>query len=204
MSGSAYTSVDELKKTLTLQGTVYADYDLGPAVTAASDALNELCNRKFDRDTSAVTTRYYTPSSGENITIDDCIEVVSLFCDQDSDGDHEQEFTVGSDFALWPFNALADDRPYTQIKLNSFRAINGFPYWAVRGAAVEGKFGWPELPSFLEVAAKMLAAKLIKRMREAPFGIVTVGLDVGSAMRIGRTDPDIQMLIENFVRERVV
>jgi hypothetical protein len=39
-------------------------------------------------------------------------------------------------------------------------------------------------------------------VREAPFGIVTVGIDQGAAMRIARTDPDVYALICNYTRHQ--
>lgn len=201
---SAYTTADSLKATLTMQGTQYADYDIDPCIEACSDALNSICNRKFDLDTATATTRYYRPASSTVIVVDDLIEIVSLTSDQDSDGDFEQEHVLDRDFFLWPYNALQEGRPYTQIHLNEYRVTTGFPWWSPRGVAVEAKFGWPELPSFLEPCTKLLATKLMKRMREAPFGIVTVGIDVGSAMRIAKTDPEIMFQIENYIRERAI
>jgi hypothetical protein len=202
---SQYVTPDELKKTLTLTGTIFADYDIDPAIEAASDALNEMCGRrKFDADTTTPTTRYYKPSNPGVIVINDMIELVSLTTDTDGDGDFEDEYVLNTDIVLWPLNALADGRPYTQIRLNPAKATTAFPHCNPRGAKVEGKFGWPAVPSFLNPATKMLATKLIKRMREAPFGVVTVGLDVGSAIRIGRSDPDIMGLIEPYTREAVI
>lgn len=201
---SEYTSQEALKKTLTLSGTTFADYDIIPAIAAASDAMNELCGRKFDLDTSEDTVRLYRPASGTVVVVNDIIELTSCFCDMDGDGDFEEEFVLDKDFFLWPYNALADDRPHTQLHLNTMNAKQSFPAWNPRSVEVTGKFGWPVLPSFLEVTTKMLAARLIKRMREAPFGVVTVGLDIGSAIRIGRTDPDILALTEEYTREKVV
>lgn len=202
---SQYVTPEELKKTLTMSGTTYADYDIEPAILAASNALNEMCGRrKFDADITDTTIRYYKPSNAELVVIDDLVEVVSLTSDQDSDGNYEQSWTADVDYFLWPYNAIADGRPYTHIRLNTFKASFAFPYWSQRGVKLEGKFGWPALPDFLNPAAKMLASRLIKRMREAPFGVVTVGLDVGSAIRIGRMDPDIMGLIEPYVREVVI
>lgn len=202
---SQYVTPDELKKTLTMSGTTYADYDIEPAILAASNAINELCGRRqFDADISQTSTRYYKPSSAELIVINDLVEVVSLTTDQDSDGTYEQDWTVDVDYFLWPYNAIEDNRPYTHIKLNTHRATTAFPHWSPRGVKLEGKFGWPALPDFLNPATKMLASRLIKRMREAPFGVVTVGLDVGSAIRIGRMDPDVMGLIEPYTREVVI
>ena len=205
MSQSQYVTPEELKKTLTLTGTVFADYDIEPAINAASDAINHMCGRrKFDADTSTATIKYYKPSNASVIVINDLIELTELTTDTDGDGDFEDTWEIDRDIFLWPYNALDDGRPFTQIHLNTFKATKGFPSCVPRSAKVEGKFGWPELPSFLNPTTKMLASRLIKRMREAPFGVVTVGLDVGSAIRIGSTDPDIQGMIAPYTREAVI
>lgn len=205
---SQYVTPDELKKTLTLMGTIFADYDIDPAISAASDALNHMCGRRrFDvvvDDDTEDTIRFYKPSNPEIIVINDLVELTALTTDTDGDGDFEDEYVLNTDIVLWPLNAIVDERPYTQIRLNPAKATRAFPHCNPRGARVEGKFGWPVTPSFLNPATKMLATKLIKRMREAPFGVVTVGLDVGSAIRIGRTDPDIMGLIEPYTREAVI
>jgi hypothetical protein len=44
---------------------------------------------------------------------------------------------------------------------------------------VTGQFGWSTSPEDIKAATSILAAKLFKRVREAPFGIVTVGIDQG-------------------------
>lgn len=205
---TAYITEEELKKTLTMQGTVYADYDIEPAILAASDALNELCGRRrFDvtpGESDDPTIRFYKPSNACVIVINDLVELTALTTDTDGDGDFEDTYVLNTDIVLWPLNALADGRPYTQIRLNPAKATTAFPSNNPRGAKVEGKFGWPETPSFLNPATKVLASRLIKRMREAPFGVVTVGLDVGSAIHIGRTDPDVQGLIAPYTREAVI
>lgn len=208
MSDPMYVTEEELKKTLTMTGTSFADYDIEPAILAASTALNELCGRRrFDMVPAAdddPTIRYYKPSNPGVIIINDLVELTALTTDTDGDGDFEDEYVLNTDVVLWPLNALADGRPYTQIRLNPAKATTAFPHCNPRGAKVEGKFGWPATPSFLNPATKMLASRLIKRMREAPFGVVTVGLDVGSAIRIGRMDPDIMGLVEPYTREAVV
>ena len=47
------------------------------------------------------------------------------------------------------------------------------------------------------MATKMLAARLLKRVWEAPLGIAGMGVD-GIAVRVSRTDPDVMMLLAPF------
>jgi hypothetical protein len=59
------------------------------------------------------------------------------------------------------------------------------------------------VPAQVKEATSILAARLIRRMREAPFGVVVVGgIDVGAAARIARVDPDVRFLLEPFTRWR--
>jgi len=208
---SAYTSYaapEEVKKTLTLSGTTFIDEELTTALSVASDAIDEVCGgRKFRLDTSEQaepTTRYYRPQSPGVVIVDDIVSVETLEVDGDGDGDFEDTLEEG-DFFLWPYNALLDGRPYTQIHCNPVTYSNGLPYRFERSVAVTGIFGWPTLPSFLKVATSMLAVRLVKRMREAPFGVaVSAGIEVGSAVRIARADPDIMSLCEPYTREKIV
>jgi hypothetical protein len=56
------------------------------------------------------------------------------------------------------------------------------------------------VPQDIQTATAIVASKLVKRTREAPFGIITVGHDVGVAMRIVRFDPDVHPIIASYSR----
>jgi hypothetical protein len=45
----------------------------------------------------------------------------------------------------------------------------------------------------------IMSVRLMKRAREAPFGVASVGFD-GAAVRIARVDPDVAFLLDNWVR----
>ena len=68
-----------------------------------------------------------------------------------------------------------------------------------RTVELTGKFGWPAVPPAIEQAALILTGRLLKRGRETPYGVLGLGLD-GAAVRINRTDPDVQTLAAPFVR----
>jgi hypothetical protein len=64
---------------------------------------------------------------------------------------------------------------------------------------VVGKFGWSAPPEAVKVATTMLAARYVKRTREAPFGVA--GFDAtGATVRISATDPDVQQLLAPLAR----
>lgn len=199
---SYYITAEELKATLEISGEVYAEDDVNAARKAASRAIDGICGRWFYAHTGAASARYFQPQSATSIFINDAYEVTTLKTDQDGDGTFEKTWTVNTEYVLEPLNALADGRPYTQICLHPL-ASEGFPSAYPRSVEVTGKWGWTAVPDAIKEATTILAAALLKRSREAPFGVVAIGIDVGSAVRIARTDPHIHALTTDYVRERV-
>jgi hypothetical protein len=110
-------------------------------------------------------------------------------------------WTVDSDFVLEPRNAAANAQPWTAVR--RLRGSN-FRFATATGETVKitGKFGWASVPAQVREATTILASKLLRRAREAPFGVVTVGLDVGAIARIAQLDPDVSFLLGSFVRGR--
>lgn len=200
---SPYVNIEELKRTLTLMGTTFADWDVPAAIAAAQAAIHSICGRRFDLDTTADTVRKYRPQNSVVCLINDLIDVTSVETDQDGDGVHERLWDIGTECVLEPANAISDGWPYTRLELG-FRSSVGFPFWAPQSVKVTGKFGWPEVPDGVYTAATMLATQLLKRMREAPFGVqVAVTMDAATAVRIARSDPHIMVLLTDYVREKI-
>jgi len=207
-TGTEYATVSGLKDALSLTGQTYADNDITNAINAASRGIDSATGRRFYLE--AESTRYYTPDGWRLLEIDDLVTLTSLSVDRGGAGVYAETWADGTDFVLEPFNNPAINYPYTQIRA---RRISGryFPVygqsyggeWAVeKSVKVTGVFGWPAVPADVMVATEILASKLLKRVREAPFGIVTVGLDAGAAMRIARTDPDVANLISHYTLHR--
>jgi hypothetical protein len=211
MARGVYVDDDALKRTLTLTGTSFADYDIAPAIAAASRAVDEYCGRQFDRINDVEQSRFYRPVSPSLILIDDLIEITELRTFQWGLGSTEKVWTPPSafpeetpHFLLEPNNAIEDGYPYTRIVLNTFGAVQGFPSWSPQSAKVTGKWGWPALPDQVVTATTLIATRTIKRIREAPFGVIMGGMDIGGAIRIARTDPDVCQMLAPYVREKVI
>lgn len=196
----AYIEPEELKITLELTGTQYADMDVRRAVLAASRGIERcLGGRRFYLDADASQVRYYTPDALSRLAIDDLVTLTSVLIDRAGTGSFTETWVNGTDFVLEPLNAVADFRPFEQIRLRR-NVGRTFPFWVEKSVQVTGKFGWPSIPEDIRQATSILAGKLLKRNREAPFGIVSLGLDAAATARIAREDPDVATLIGAYDR----
>lgn len=194
MSGSYIASAD-VESSLTLTGTTYASSDVDRAVAAANAAVEELFGRRFYHDTSPASRYYGIRHEGRRVLDfgDDLTRETTITVAVDTTGDQTFATTLSEnvDYVLEPLNAETDGLPYEQLRM-----IKSFLPRGARMVEITGTWGWPgsvppqQLPAFAEV----LATKLVTRFREAPFGIVTAGADLGVAMRMARTDPDFPTL----------
>ena len=193
-----YATSAELKATLELTGETFADADISLALTAASRAIDGAARRRFWVDANANQVRYYSPTTEDWLQIHDLVTLTSLKSDPGGDGTFEYTWTQNTDFVLTPLNAAADSRPWTSIELHPNGSYS-FPTDYPRSVELTGKFGWSAVPDAVKEATMIVAAKLVKRAREAPFGIVAAGLE-GAAIRIARHDPDVRFLLGPYTR----
>jgi len=194
-----YVTEEEVKAALTLSGTAFADQDIPRAIAAASRAVDGYCNRRFYLDTSDVARTYRQAAS--IIAIDDLAPTpVPVVKTAATPGQFTTTWTAGQDYDLQPLNAAADSRPYTILRTYSWAATGRVPYANIQ---ITGRWGWTTIPAQVPQATVILASKLLVRTRQAPFGIVTAGGDVGVAMRIASTDPDVRALLEDLGRTQL-
>lgn len=190
---ASYVSTATLKATLGITASTW-DTDINSACESASRAVEQECSRVF---ASGAATRYYTPSDSYCLPLDDITTVTSVTVDTAGNNTFSTTWTSGTDFDLTPYNAAADGWPYTGLELRQQSGAVMPSY--TRSIKVIGTFGWPAVPAPVTQAVSILAARLFKRMREAPLGVYGFGLD-GSTVRISSTDPDICALLEPYSR----
>lgn len=189
-----YITVDALAATLSLGSETFADDDLAAAVTAASREVERRTNRRF---WSASETRYYTPASSGVVWIDDLASAGTVAVDESRSGSYAA-WAEGTDFEYGPPNALADEQPFTSLVISRLAGSRYFPC-EDRAVRVAGTFGWSAVPAVVVQATTILAARLVKRSREAPFGVAGFGID-GGAVRVASFDPDVDALLAGLVR----
>lgn len=198
MAAGDYLTMDEWKATAEMTQFNFADADVSVAVSAASRGIDEYTGRFFYQDSSATVDRLYEWRGQSCLPIDDAVTVGTVTVDYDRDGVYETPWAQGTSFLLQPYNAALQGKPYEELQL---LPLAGWyrPTWYPALVKVTGQFGWPAVPAQVKEATSILATRLLRRSREAPFGVVGLGLD-NVAVRISRTDPDLAFLLDPFVK----
>lgn len=189
-SNAYYLAPEELKKTLNLAGTAFADQDVASAVQAASVAIDNYCGRSF-RFASADQTRRYTALADDWVSIHDLQAAPTSVTVNGG-----AAMVADTDYFLDPVPVAYPGPPYGALRNI---ASGGFSRGRPNAVVVVGKFGWPTVPEPVVAATRIIAARMLRRIREAPFAILPFG-DQGEAMRMTTADPDVRFLLSPYVR----
>jgi hypothetical protein len=176
-----YITVAELKATLMITVPNY-DSDLQNAVTAASRTVDHMTGRTFSPG-SVGEIRWFRPVSEDYLIVGDMITIDALEVS-------DQPYTVDTDWY----------RESTDV----IRPLNGMLAFPVgkRAVKVTGQWGWATPPAEVKQATQIIATQLFKRVREAPFGIISP-IDEAS-IRLGRYDPQVQWLLDKYTRSSMI
>lgn len=159
------------------------------AISAAEQAINDHCARKFFVAGATATARVYVPGVGTTVRIHDCVEVTAVADDT---------ITVASTaYQLEPLNGITDAGlavPYEQIRRLSG---NGWTHDYGRATvSVTARWGWSALPAQYTEATKMLTTDLLN-MKDIRGGVA--GFGEFGAVRI-RENPMVTYLLSGLVR----
>lgn len=192
-----YSTVAEMKAALGIAvADVVDDTALALALESASRMIDRHTNRKFWQDPVAVVRRYQFSANGA-ADVDDISTATGLVVDvdQDKDGVYEEVWVLGTDFDLYPLNALAEGSPATFLGSRGTRTLPKGP----GTVQVTARFGWPAVPVEIRQATLIQAIRLHQR-RHSPYGIAG-SPEVGSEMRLmAKLDPDVEVLVRPLVR----
>lgn len=201
-NAQVYVELEQLKSTLELTNTKFADKDLELAAAAATRGIESCTGRRFWLDTGTSNVQFYTPESSmlRLLPIDDIVTLTSVMIDRTGDGVYEETWTNGTDFVLEPLNAATEvpARPWEQIRVRRYSG-RWLPCYIEKSVQVTGQFGWAQVPYPIVAATTVLAEQIVKRMRESPTGIAAMGLD-GIAVRVARSDPFISSVVNDYTR----
>lgn len=183
---SDYATASQLAAFMRI-GDTDDDFELTRAIAASSRAIDLACNRQFGL-VAAPEARYY-PARWDRRTRRYVVAIDDLMTDTDLEV--EQDGAAAPGYELWPRNAAAEGRPWTELRLPSAEHDVEFE--------VTARWGWSAVPAAVEQACLLQASRLVQR-RDSPYGIAG-SPQTGSELRLlARVDPDVEVSLRAYVR----
>jgi hypothetical protein len=191
-----YVTLDAQKKYMRITHDDDDD-DLAVAITAASRAIDDHCNRQFGQADSIEDRRYTARYDYER-----GVWVVDI---DDLDGDSDLIVTIGgesvTDYTLEPVNAIFEGKVYTRLVISSDSTVQ--PCGTANEVTGSAVWGWSDFPIAVVQAGKLQASRFHTR-RDSPYGIAG-SPDAGSELRLlARVDPDVGVSLRGYRRPRTV
>lgn len=193
---NGYCTLDQVKASLRITDNV-DDALLELAIESASREIDQACERFFYQLDSQ--TRFFVALDSYVVETDDIRTITRIRTSEGGDGVYDTVWET-KDFQSEPLNGYVSgiEHPITRI-----RAIEDY-LWPIDGGEalveVQGDYGWPSIPVAIVQATVILSARLYKR-NDSPLGVAGIG-DIG-VIRVGRLDPDVQTLIQPFMKPRM-
>lgn len=208
-----YCTATEIKDHL-IDSQLDNTYDtiLATLATRASRAIDRFTKRPAGAYAVTVdSTRYFDGVDCPDLLVDELAAAptsvsVAESGDVDNSAGTGGTYTLWSadDYLLWPYNAPGLGLPYEALIIDRMYGTKSVWYTYRKGVKIVGKFGYSQTPpEEIKEATIMQAIKWFKRGQQAlmdtsanptfqqmPYGVVTVE----------RLDPDIQLLLQHFVR----
>jgi hypothetical protein len=194
-----YITAAQLKAHLRINDTA-DDLAIGIAITAASRAIDHSTNRQFGLATAPVA-RVYTWTGGyieglPAVEVDDFMTTTGLVVKLDQAG----QGTYGSALTgvdPWPWNAVADGKPYTHLVFRSY--ASAFPTPFSQGVQVTANWGWTTVPTIVVQATLIQAGRFFVR-RDSQYGVAG-SPETGTELRLfDRLDPDVALMLTTVRR----
>lgn len=192
-----YVEMEELKRSLSLTGQSNADLDVEYAISAASRAVDGYCGRQFYKD-ATTSVRFFDARSPDLVLIDDVVSIDEVAIDYTGQGNYTTIWDT-TDYNPGPYNNPTRGWPYEWLRRNWLNTLY-LPVWIPKCVRVTGQFGWSDVPGPVKTATAMLAHRLFRRQREAPFAIMTVGMESARAVKIEQSDPDVGAMLASYVK----
>lgn len=188
---NGYATLQQIKAAVRITDAV-DDALLEMAVEAASRMIDAECDRNFY--SSGTATRDFIPNDSYVVDTDDLTSIVSVKIDDAGEGTFPITLAT-TDYQAEPVNQRVSGNPFPITRL---RMIGDYllPIWYGQATVrIQGVYGFTPVPIQVTQACVIQASRIFKRL-DSPLGVAGFG-DMG-AMRVGKTDPDVSMLIRPF------
>lgn len=188
----AYPTVEALADYLSIE-TADHEETLVIACNAASRDVDAHCNQRFWNQ--GTVTHTYRPFTARTLKIDAFSAITTVKHDSADNGTFDVTWT-STDYQLEPANIITN-LPYAYRRIDAV-GTRTFPCsgWR-RRVQVVGTGGWSAVPSQVQQASLIQAARLFTR-HDSPHGVVG-GFDIGPIRVSTITDPDVLLLLADFV-----
>lgn len=200
-SSTVYCTLSDVKNALQIED-IMDDTAIQAAILAASRMIDDYCQRFFYKEgtVQSPATKYYTAYSPWYLETDDIVQITELACDPSFEQTYDQIWNVTNpplDIMYEPVNNPSRGWPWTRIlAIGSYV----FPYFFPQTVRIKGVFGFPEIPYEVKLACQIQAARLFVR-KQSPFGIAG-SVELGTVRLNSRLDPDVEMLLKTFRRNK--
>ena len=162
------------------------------AVESASRLIDAECDRNFYSGGTA--TRDFIPNDSFVVDTDDLTSIVSVKLDDSGNLDFPVTLAV-TDYQTEPVNQRVSGNafPITRLRMIGDHLL---PVWGRQATVrIHGVYGFTPTPIQVTQACVIQAGRIFKR-NESFLGVAGWG-DLG-AIRVGKVDPDVAMLIRPF------
>ena len=162
------------------------------AVESASRMIDAECDRNFF--SAGTATRDFTPNDDYVVDVDDLTSIVSVKLDDAG----ELTFLItlaASDYQTEPLNQRVSGNAFPISRLRMIGDYLLPRYGKQATVRDEGVYGFTPTPIQVTQATVIQAGRIFKR-NDSFLGVAGFG-DMG-AIRVGRVDPDVAMLIRPF------
>ncbi|HZM83774.1 MAG TPA: hypothetical protein VFC19_49275 [Candidatus Limnocylindrales bacterium] len=198
--GDPYATRDEIKTYVKIPlADTQDDTLIDDALASVSTEIEDVCERQFNKQTSA-TARRFIPSSSRLAWVDDFLTTSGLAVAVDFDGDGVYETTLsGSDYELYPVDGIMYGQPgwpFYQIRLRP-RFGRCFPcgYYSLQTTA---QWGWNAIPKPVKESCKIATAETLA-LKDVRFGVAGYSA-VGEALRV-RDNPMVMKKLKRYISD---
>lgn len=174
------------------------DAELSVAITAASRAIDDHCNRQFGK-VAAAEERAYTARYDHNRGV----WVVDI---DDLDDNTGMTVAVGATavtvYTLEPVNAVLEGKVWTRLVIDPATSPV-VPTGAANEMAATAPWGWTTTPTTVTMATRLQSSRFVAR-RDSPYGIAGSPQDGSELRLLARVDPDVGVALRGYRRRRKV
>jgi len=188
---NGYCSLSQIKAAARITDAI-DDSLLEMAVESASRMIDAECDRNFY--SSGTATRDFIPNDVYTVDTDDLTSIVSVKLDDSGELTFPITLAV-TDYQTEPVNQKVSGNAFPITRL---RMIGDYllPIWGKQATVrIQGVYGFTPQPIQVTQACIIQASRIFKRL-DSPLGVAGFG-DMG-AIRVGKVDPDVAMLIRPF------